>query len=77
MQIILTVDRIEENMAVLLDKDEKIYTVPCSRFSFPLTDGMTLRVLIADDTNEFLEATAVENTETRNNIQRLMKKLFR
>ena len=75
--MILTVDRIEENMAVLLDKDEKTYSVPCSCFPFPLADGMTLRVLLADNTNEVLEAAVMENTETRQNIQRLMKKLFR
>ena len=76
MQILLTVDRIEEGQAVLSDTNEKMYCFPCSCFPFPLTDGLTLLVTLTDDAQNILTAEISENSETQKNIRRLMKKLF-
>lgn len=56
MQILLTVDRIEEGQAVLSDTNEKMYCFPCSCFPFPLTDGLTLLVTLTDDAQNILTA---------------------
>ena len=41
--IIITIDRIEGELAVCLDDaDERVYVIPCERFGFPVCEGDVL-----------------------------------
>ncbi len=42
------VDRIEGEVAVLIDEDQRSVDAPLDRFQFPLHEGLALRVPIGD-----------------------------
>lgn len=43
--IVITIDRIEGDLAVCLDsKDERVYVIPCENFGFPVSEGDVLSV---------------------------------
>lgn len=43
--IVITIDRIEGDLAVCLDsKDERVYVIPCENFGFSVSEGDVLSV---------------------------------
>ena len=71
----LSVDRIENDTVVCMDKDEKIYNVPKKYFPFPCRDGDVIDIIFENDIPVFIALNKAETQKARDTLTEMLEKL--